>query len=263
VITPLARLGYASKAFIYATMGLLAAAAALNRGGRVTDTRGALPVILAHPFGNAVLVVLAIGLCGYCLWRVLDAFFDPDRRGTSFKGLAFRIGGVIRALIYGGVGVEAFRLAKGLRASGGGDASIKSWTARIMDLPLGPWLIAIAGAIIAAYGVSEIVAAIKDDEDEKKDMSSVDTPTRAILCRIARFGVAARALIIVVLGIFLVRAALRHDPSEAEGVRGSLLELVGAVHGRWLLALMAAGLIAYGLDQALHARYRRIRSPLP
>jgi hypothetical protein len=29
-----------------------------------------------------------------------------------------------------------------------------------------------------------------------------------------------------------------------------------------VLAIIAAGLIAYGLDQALHARYRRIRSPI-
>ena len=37
MIEPLARLGYASKAFIYATIGLLAAAAALRRGGAVTE----------------------------------------------------------------------------------------------------------------------------------------------------------------------------------------------------------------------------------
>ena len=93
MIEQLARLGFASKAFIYATVGLLAGAAALNEGGTVTDTRGALRVILSHPFGNTVLFVLAVGLCGYSLWRVLDAFLDPDRRGTSAKGLTVRIGG--------------------------------------------------------------------------------------------------------------------------------------------------------------------------
>ena len=262
MIASLARLGYASKAFIYTTMGLLAAAAALNRGGRVTDTRGALPVILAHPFGNAVLVVLAIGLCGYCLWRLLDAALDPDHRGTSANGLIIRIGGVIRALIYGGVGIEAFRLARGLRASGGSDASVRMWTAKVMAMPFGEWLIGIVGVITAAYGIWEIYDAIRDDEDEKKDLSTVDPRTRRTLSRICRFGVSARALIIVVLGIFLVRAAVQHDPGEAEGVRGSILELAGAVRGRWVLAIIAAGLIAYGLDQALHARYRRIRSPI-
>ena len=91
MIERLARLGYACKAFIYAVVGVLAAAASLNLGGGITDTRGALRVILSHTLGNTVLFVLAAGLCGYTVWRLLDAFFDPDRRGTSFKGLVIRI----------------------------------------------------------------------------------------------------------------------------------------------------------------------------
>ena len=42
---------------------------------------------------------------------------------------------MIRTLIYGGLGVEAFRLAGGA-AAGAGEAEL--WTARVMDLPLAP-----------------------------------------------------------------------------------------------------------------------------
>ena len=262
MIQTLARLGYASKAFIYCTVGFLAAAAAFDHGGTVTDNDGALRVILTHPLGNGVLLVLAIGLCGYSVWRLLDAFLDPDRHGTSAGGLVMRIGSVVRGLIYGGLGIEAFRLAQGLRSSGSGDTKMKMWTATIMAWPMGAWIIGIAGLIVALYGLSEIVAAIKDDEDEQKDWSTVPPRTRRVLSRICRFGVSARALIIVVLGGFLVRAAFQHDPGEAEGVRGSMLELAGAAPGRWPLVIIAFGLFAYGVDQALHARYRRIRSPI-
>jgi hypothetical protein len=262
MIEPLARLGYASKAFIYATVGLLAAAAALKRGGAVTDTRGALRVILSHPFGNTVLFILAVGLCGYAVWRVLDAFLDPERRGTGFKGLVARVAHLIRALVYGGLGLEAFRLARGFRASHGTDTAVRLWTAKIMALPMGDWLVGIAGAIAAVYGVSEIVSAIKDTDEERKDLSSLGPARRRSLNRICRFGVSARALIIVVLGGLLVRAAMLHDPGEAAGVRGSILNLAGAGPGTWLLAFTAFGLIAYAVDQALHARYGRIRSPL-
>jgi hypothetical protein len=261
MIEPLARLGYASKAFIYATVGLLAVAAALREGGTVTDTRGALRVILSHPFGNTVLVVLAVGLCGYSLWRLLDAALDPERRGTDAKGLGIRIGGAARGLIYGALGLEAFRLARGLRGSGASDAKIRMWTATVMEWPLGVWLVGIVGLATAGYGVFEIAASIKGTEDDKRDFGSLDSGTRRTLTRISRFGVAARALIIVALGIFLVRAALRHNPSEAEGVRGSMLQIAGA-GGRWALGFIAIGLVAYAVDQALHARYRRIQSPI-
>ncbi len=262
MIESLVRLGYASKAFVYAIVGVLAAAVALNRGGRVTDTRGALRVILSHPFGNILLFVLAVGLCGYGLWRLLDAFLDPERRGTGFQGLVIRIGHVIRGVVYGGLGIEAFRLARGLRASHGTDTTVRLWAATLLALPMGDWLVGLLGAITAAYGVSEIVAAIRDTDDETKNLTALDPARRRLLTRICRFGVGARALIIVVLGILLMRAAYLHNPRAAAGVRGSILELAGAGPGRWLLAFIAFGLLAYAVDQALHARYGRIRSPL-
>jgi hypothetical protein len=260
MLESLARLGYACKAVIYAIVGALAAAAALNRGGRITDSSGALRVVLAQPFGNAILGILAIGLCGYALWRALDAWFDPDRHGTRLGGMVTRIGNLVRGAIYGLLGFEAFRLARGLRGSDGREAEM--WTARIMDLPFGDWLIGTSGAIVAVYGVSEIVTAMRERVGKLIDVSSLPPSIRTTLLNIGRFGVAARAVIIVVLGIFLVRAAMHHDATKAAGTRESILELAGTFRSRWVLAAIAVGLIAYGVDQALHARCRRIRSPV-
>jgi hypothetical protein len=257
MIESLARLGYASKAVIYAIVGALAIAAALQRGGRITDTSGALRVILSQPFGQLILVVLGVGLCGYAAWRFLDAWKDPDRRGHDFGGLVIRIGNVIRGAVYGALGFEAFRLARGLRGSNGREAEM--WTARIMQWPLGDWLIGIAGLIVAIYGISQIVDAIKVHVEDTIDLSGVPPRWRTPVARVSRFGVGARGVIIAVLGVFLTRAALTHDPGEAAGTRESVLEIANAVQGRWLLAAMAAGLFAYGVDQALHARCRRIR----
>lgn len=259
MIERLARLGYASKALIYAIVGYLAIAAATNRGGRVTDTSGALQVVLRQPFGRALLIVLAAGLCGYALWRVLDAIMDPDRHGTDFGGLVTRIGNVVRGAVYGALGVEAFNLFRGLGGSNGEEARL--WTSRIMDFPLGVWLVGLGGAIGAIYGVSQVIASAKGYE-KSMDLSSIPSRHRTLLTRVARFGIAARGVILAVLGFFLVRAALERDPSEAHGVRESTLELANAVEGRWMLALVATGLLAYAVDQAIHARCRRIRAPI-
>lgn len=78
---------------------------------------------------------------------------------------------------------------------------------------------------------------------------------------IARSGVAARGALVVTLGVFLVRAALTHNPNEAAGARESLMQF-GVFGGRWVLGLVALGLLAYGVDQAVHARCRRIRPVL-
>ena len=260
ILESLARLGYASKAVVYTLVGVLAAAAALNMGGRITDTSGALRVLLRQPLGTAVLVIIAIGLCGYAAWRVLDAFADPDHHGSDFGGLVTRIGNVIRGLIYGALGVEAFRLVRGLRGSSGREA--ETWTGRIMDLPLGEWIVGIAGMVVVAYGISEIVTAARERSGRLIDPGRLPPAARETLINVGRFGVGARAVIIVAIGVFLVRAALQHDPSVAAGTRESILELAGAFEGRFVLTGIALGMVAYGVDQAVHARCRRIRSPI-
>ena len=197
------------------------------------------------------------------LWRFLDAFLDPERRGTGFNGLVVRIGIVFAALIYGGLGIEAFRLARGLRASRGTDATVRLWTAKLMALPMGDWLVGAPRRRSRRRTASpKSLPRSGDTDEEKMDLTLADPARRRLLTRICRFGVGARALIIVVLGILLVRAAFLTIPRAAAGVRGSILELAGAGPGRWLLAFIAFGLIAYAVDQALHARYGRIRSPL-
>jgi hypothetical protein len=253
----LARLGYASKAVIYAIVGALAILAVLNRGGRITDTAGALFVVLTQPFGRMLLLVLAVGLCGYAVWRLLDAVADPDGHGTTVGGLVTRFGNAIRGCVYGVLGVEAIELLRGLGGSNGDDAEM--WTARILQFPLGEVAIAIAGAAVAIYGASELNGSIRGKADAKLDWSPIPSDIRPAVRRISRFGVAVRGGLIATLGVFLVRAALSQDPNQAAGSRESMLRLGGLVEGRWFLAIIAVGVLGYAVDQAVRARCRRIR----
>ena len=260
MLEPLARLGYVSKAVIYGIVGILAILTAVRRGGTVTDTDGALRVILSKPFGRTLLVVLAIGLFGYAAWRVLDAVGDPDRDGTTAMGLITRAGNAIRGCVYGALGFEAFRLLRGL--GGPNTDETELWTARLLDVPFGEVAVGIGGAIISVFGVSEVIQSLRGRQDTKLDWSPVPPDLRLPLQRISRFGVAVRGLLLVTFGVFLVRAALAHDPNQAAGSRESMLRLGGLFEGRWLLAIVAAGVMAYAVDQALHARCRRIRPVL-
>ena len=76
----LARVGYAAKAVLYATVGILAAQAAFGKGGRTTDTRGALRELLQAPYGRIMLLVVAVGLLGYTVWLFVRAVTDAERR---------------------------------------------------------------------------------------------------------------------------------------------------------------------------------------
>jgi len=261
MVEQLARLGYASKAAIYGIIGIFAVLSITNRGGTITDTSGALRVVLTQPFGRVLLVVLAIGLCGYAVWRILDAVMDPDRDGTSPGGAAVRIGNAIRGVVYGGLGLEAFRLIRGPARANGDEAEL--WTARLLEFPLGEVIVTIVGAIVTVYGIKEFVQGVRGSHDRKVEWSAIPSNLRTAVMRICRFGVATRGGLLATLGVFLVRAALTEDPNQAAGSRESMLRLGGVFDGRWFLALVAVGVIAYAVDQAVHARWRRIRAVLP
>ena len=71
-------------------------------------------------------------------------------------------------------------------------------------------------------------------------------------------GHVARGAVFAVVGVFLAKAAIEYDPNEAVGIDGALLKVVEASYGTLLLALVAAGLIAYAVYCFVEARYRRI-----
>ena len=85
------------------------------------------------------------------------------------------------------------------------------------------------------------------------------TARRAVVW-VSRFGQAARGVVFGMIGLFFILAAWRYNPAEAKGLAGALEALRRQPFGPWLLALVALGLIAYGIYQFVKARYRRIET---
>jgi hypothetical protein len=250
-----ARNGYLAKAVLYGTIGLLAARAALGQsGGRATDTRGALRAVLEAPFGSELLLIIAGGLAGYALWRLVEAITDPEGRGHGAKALALRAGNAARGLAHGALALAALRL--GLGHGDGGSRGPDGWTARVFALPAGEALVWLAAAAVAGYGAYQLYRAWRAKLGRHLALTRVSARTGSVLVGVCRFGLAARGAVFLLIGFLLGRAAARHDPHQAGGVRESLLTL--AWIGRWALGAVALGLIAYGVFQLVEARYRRI-----
>jgi uncharacterized protein DUF1206 len=255
-----ARIGYVAKAIVYIVVGVLAARAAFGAGGRTTDSRGALASILEQPFGQVLLVLMALGLFGYAGWRLLAAITDPEGKGTDAKGIGSRLGDAGAAIVHAALGISAVRLVAG---SGGGsdDQGAQDWTAKVLSVPLGRWLVGIVAAGVIAYAVYQLYRAYAAKLSKQLDLSSLGADAARWAIRFGRFGLAARGVVFVLIGIFLIRAATQSDASEARGLGGALQELEGQTSIPWLFGAVALGLVAYGLYQLVEARYRRIRAP--
>jgi Domain of Unknown Function (DUF1206) len=69
-------------------------------------------------------------------------------------------------------------------------------------------------------------------------------------------GCAARAVVFVLTGVFLIRAAVLSSAGQAKGLDAVFRSVASTAYGPWLLALLACGLFCYGLYCLIEARYR-------
>lgn len=250
----LGRAGYLSIGLVYLLVGLLALRVAAGPGGENPDQSSALQQILAAPFGRALLGLIAVGLFGYLIWRLIDAVADLRDKGDEPDGLGARAAHALGGLAYGALGVEAARLALGAGAGQGGQ---QEWTARLMSLPLGRWLVGLAGLAVIAVGLYQLYKGWARRFREDLAYGRLSDGERRLVDPVGVAGHLAHGIVLGLTGGFLVQAALSFSPDQARGLGGALDELARQPYGPWLLGLTALGLAAYGLYKIVEARYRR------
>lgn len=256
IIHVVAHAGYAARGVIYLIIGGMAGLVAFGRGGATTDSRGALGELLGAPFGKSMLAIMALGLLCYATWRALQAVIDADGHGTDAKGLAIRGGLAVSAITHMGLALFAGSLLFGWGRTGGPrNGYSQEWTAWLLTQPFGPWLVAGVGVVIAGAGVAHFFKAWKAGFEKYFIMSKRE---RAIFSPICRFGLAARGVVFLIIGGFLMIAAIQHDSSEARGLSGVLQALQQQSFGNFLLAILAFGLLAFAAYSLIEARYRTI-----
>ena len=255
----LGRAGYAAKGFVYVVMGVLAARAALGAGGRTTDTRGAIGVIGNGPLGTIALVAIGVGLLGYMVWRLIAAATDAEGKGDEPTKLVVRAAQAARGIAYGVLGVQALRMLGGDDAGSQGEAT-RHWTARLLDMPFGRALVVGVGLGVLGYAGYQMYRAFSDKAKKHLDLFEAGPTQATWIVRLGRFGIAARGVVFAMIGVFLLRAGMQGDSGEAGGIAQSLQALGNASYGRLVLAIVAFGLVAYGVYELATARYRHMRA---
>lgn len=253
----LARMGFTARGLVYILVGYLAARHAAGFGGRATDTEGAMRTVSRGPFGAVVLAALGLGLVAYACWRFAQAWFDIDHKGADLQGRVVRAGYLGSGLVHLGLAFTAATLAVGIGRRSRGD-SVRLWTTRAFEAPLGPWIVGVAGAVVVGAGAWQIYQAWTYDFEQYLRVSSMAPGERRWARRIGRAGLIARGATFGLIGWFLVKAALEIDPGEARGLAGALRTLRTYEHGQELLFATGVGLAAYGVLSLVNARYRRI-----
>lgn len=257
-----ARWGFMARGTIYLLIGLLALQIAFadvgggGGGGEQADRGGALAEIGEQPMGSVLLWALGVGLVGMSLWRLSEALFGasgPDGRKASKRLLSAG-----RFVFYGFVAYSVLTFAAGDKSGSSGDQQSQDVTATAMEQPGGRWIVGIAGAAIICAGLWIAVRALRRDYHKHLKLSQMSCKVRQFVDVTGVGGGVARGVLFGGIGVFVLQAAIEYEPDKAKGFDATLRSFADAPAGRWLLALVALGLVLFGVFSFAMARWRKV-----
>lgn len=246
-----ARVGILARGVIHLLVGWLAVRIAAGDVGEQADHRGALQALARQPLGRWLLVAMGAGFLAYAAWRAMEAVLD-----TEDKGAVQRVGQALRAVLYVAMASTAFAMA--FTAGNSTGTGSEAFTARMMATPAGRWVVIAAALTIIGVGVWNGSRAVTRSFTKRIKQVEMSPAERLWTIRAGVAGHLARMVAYLVVGWFLLRAAWTFDPRQPIGLDASLHALALQPWGRLLLLCVGAGVIVFGLYQAMLARYREV-----
>lgn len=255
-----ARTGYAAKGTVYAITGVLTFLAAFNLGGQKASKLQVLEFLDKQPFGNALLVLMGLGLACYAFWRFTQSISDPEGIGDDKKGKAKRVAFFISACIYLGLAVLAILRVVNSGSSGSSGGSGSAQQSQFLATETGLIVLGIIGVAIVGAGIAQLVKAYKGTFTKHFDLKSMtEEKRRKTIKNSGYFGISARGVVFLIIGYFAINAALSSNPSEIKTTAEVFSFLQDSSYGAWLLGLVAAGFVGYAVYMFMMARYRAFR----
>jgi hypothetical protein len=249
----LARAGFVARGLVYLIISALAIKLAIGEQGTNADQQQALRTIAEQPFGKVLLLLVAVGLAGYALWMLARAAIG---HGVETTDSGFdRLSALASAVAYGVLCATAVAVLVG---SGSQSGSPKEATGGVLGWPGGTVLVAIVGAVVIGVGIYQGYKGFARKFLEEANTGEMSSEARKAYTALGVFGYVARAVVFVLVGYGLIKAAVDYDPKKAVGLDGALHELANSSYGPALLWVVAVGLAGFALYSIADARYHRV-----
>ncbi len=256
-IEKLARWGFAAKGFVYVLIGILAVMAAVGQGSNNASKQGAAQMIFDQPFGKLLAVLVVIGILSFVVWRFVQAFNSKDTSNSKNKTMLKRARYAFSGFIYLAFAVTLIRMIMG---SGGGSGNGRQQlVGKVLEMDFGPFLVAAAGIGVMIAGIYQWIRAYKEEYMEKLSFSGAQSGMRENANKIGKVGYAARGVVWLLVGFFLLQSGLNSDASQAQG-SGGAFQTIEQWGGSWVLLVVALGVIAYGVFMFVKSRYYQVQA---
>lgn len=237
-----ARFGMLTKGLVYSLIGILTGLAALGMGGKQTGPEGALKYLAQQSFGQIILILIAIGLLGYVFWRFYQALTNPQNLDNDAKGYVKRLAYVISGFIYGGFAFYALKLVFNSTTNASGALNTSN---NLIIIAVG-----IGMLVKAAY---DIYRAYSENFREEIHESKLSSNEQKLLLKAGKFGHTARGLVIGLMAYLTLSSGF--TSGNTINTQTDAFTYIQNEYGTAVLAIIALGLIGYGVYMFIKAKY--------
>jgi len=250
-----ARAGLVAYGVVHLLIGWLAVQIAWNGSdSKSADTSGALKTLASQPFGRILLWLVAVGLVALALWQTSEAIWGYRNR-DGVKRARKQVASGAMAIVYAGLGFSAASVALGSKSSS--TESQDHATSGVLSWPGGRVIVVVAGLIIIAVGVADVVKGARKSFADQIDISSMPTVAGKSVAQLGQIGYIAKGVALGLVGGLLSYATLTFD-RQRQGLDGAMQTILAQPFGKFLLTAAALGFVAFGVFAILQSRYRRM-----
>jgi hypothetical protein len=244
------RVGYVAYGAIHLLVAWVALQLAFGGSGKSADTTGAFAELGSAPLGQALLVLLVVGLALLVVWKITEAVLGPDRGGSGRDAAWTRISAAGQAVVFGALAVSAGRFA-----FGGGSSSASQKQQGATSQLLG--LVVLLGLAVVGIGIGVAVYGLTRKFAKKLDMSPLRLKARRVVRGLGAVGYTAKGVAYGVVGVLLVVAGVTFDPNKSRGLDGAIRTIAQEPYGKALLVVVAAGIACFAVFCFARARYQK------
>jgi hypothetical protein len=251
-----ALVGLAARGALYLVLALLSIELVSGSSDRTVDTRGALHQLAHDALGSVVLAVLAVGFACFALWHLFSAWAGGAARQEPTRRLA----DLGRAVVYGFLCAAAASFLFTSSRAPNSDRTDQSWTAKVLGWSGGLLLVGAVGVAVIGVGLYLVWRAISGESPDEPAVLDAAPRETTSLHVLGAVGNVARGGVVGLIGVFLLGAAVNHDPSESVGLDGALKRLLDNGLGDVAVVFVAIGFAAFGVYSMARAWVNRTQA---
>jgi hypothetical protein len=150
------------------------------------------------------------------------------------------------------------KYAIGAGAPKSSDQQSTDLTASLLRHPGGQAVVVALGLAFIVGGGYVAYSSWRRDFLKQLRLAGASHRTRRVVIWLGQAGGIARGVVFAAVGAFLVVAGVRAQPGQAKGIDAALRAFAHTPLGPWLLVVVAAGLVTFGLYSCCEARWRQV-----